>query len=261
MERINSVKEYNKKLDKYVKDLETAAIMTVKNPQRMKHWIETMLNFNEYGFLNQMKLHCVYKNPTYVKTYVGWKKIGVTVNHGEHGCKLCRPIIVHGIERNGKFISLSNLSQKERDEIKEKGLPLAKRFTGRYTYFTAFDISQTDATEETLAKLAGSNEKPSCNTIKVLQNYTSSTSSNLDDLSMEVVKDVFNEEEIHACPDIEYVMTATQLGLLHYLGENTEYLQFKEAKVFGDENYFAMSKEIYEKIKMVIKEITPFLNN
>jgi len=261
MERVITVKEYNKKLENYVKDMKTAAIMTVRNPQRMRHWIETMLHFTQYGFLNQMKLHCVYKNPTYIKTYKGWKDLGVTVNHGEHGCKLCRPIIVHGIEKDGKFVSLGNLTQQEKEEIKQNRVPLVKRFTGKYTYFTAFDISQTDATEEVLAKLAGSNEKPKINTIKVLQNYASSTSTNLDDLSMEVVKDVFTKEEIKACPDIDYVMAATQLGLLHYLGENTKYLQFKEAKVFSDENYFAMSKEIYEKIKMVIKEINPFLNN
>ncbi len=56
-------------------------------------------------------------------------------------------------------------------------------------------------------------------------------------------------------------MSATQLGLLHYLGENTEYLHFQEANILCDEKYLELSKEIYKKIKMVIKTINPFLNN
>lgn len=257
----SSVNNYDKKLEKHIRGLETSAIMTMKNPERLKHWIDTMLKFTQYGFFNQMKLHSAYENPTYVKTLKSWNDMGVLVKKGEHGCKLFRPIIIQGIEKNGKFISLCKLSQEERDEIKKKRIPLKKKFTGRYSYFTAFDISQTNADETVLAELANKKEIPNYNVIQVLQNYTSSTSTDLNALSMEVVKDIFTEKEIHECADINYVISATQLGLLHYLGENTEYLHFQEANILCAEKYLELSKEIYKKIKMVIKTINPFLNN
>lgn len=193
----SSVNNYDKKLEKHIRGLETSAIMTMKNPERLKHWIDTMLKFTQYGFFNQMKLHSAYENPTYVKTLKSWNDMGVLVKKGEHGCKLFRPIIIQGIEKNGKFISLCKLSQEERDEIKKKRIPLKKKFTGRYSYFTAFDISQTNADETVLAELANKKEIPNYNVIQVLQNYTSSTSTDLNALSMEVVKDIFTEKEIH----------------------------------------------------------------
>lgn len=49
----SSVNNYDKKLEKYIRGLETSAIMTMKNPERLKHWIDTMLKFNQYGFLTK----------------------------------------------------------------------------------------------------------------------------------------------------------------------------------------------------------------
>lgn len=127
---------------------------------------------------------------------------------------------------------MCKLSQEERDEIKKKRIPLKKKFTGRYSYFTAFDISQTNADETVLAELANKKEIPNYNVIQVLQNYTSSTSTDLNALSMEVVKDIFTEKEIHECADINYVMSATQLGLLHYLGEKYQNIYIFKKQIF-----------------------------
>lgn len=75
----SSVNNYDKKLEKHIRGLETSAIMTMKNPERLKHWIDIMLKFTQYGFFNQMKLHSAYENPTYVKTLKSWNDMGVLV--------------------------------------------------------------------------------------------------------------------------------------------------------------------------------------
>lgn len=253
-------KKFDKRVEKMIRTIESGASTTMRHPERIEHWIKTMLKFNDYGYFNQLSIHLVYENPTYVKTFKAWQKLGVNVKRGEHGCKLLRPVYIQGIEKDGKFISLSRLSPKERDNIKKNKISLSKRFTGNYTTFTVFDISQTDANEEILAKIAEKDVKPNYNTVKILQDYTGSTSKDVKKLSAQVVDYVFDDEEAEL-EEVDFLKSATQLALLYYLGEETPYIKLKESKVYTDNKYNDFSKTIYKKIKEAVNEVTPFLNN
>lgn len=262
MEQINKrSKELTKKFNK---EMETI----FHNPKTFQHWIKTSLNFRHYSLYNRCLITLQDPDATYVATYKQWQDKGFRVIK-KGGIHLARPNFIKGFYRDKKFIPLSKATDEEKNDISSGKIKSCQIMKG-FSYFTVFDISKTNATEDDLAKLTSQKIQPKNSSLETLL-YAYDRQKNPKQNTKEQIRDILNCRiaEIIAESNCEYELSPSQINLINdgvlygYLSifnEDTTDIKMLGQKDFDDDisNSKQFSRLLSSVLETVLDDIIPY---
>lgn len=161
-----NMKALQKKSKYYTETFKIEINDIFENPKKFKKWITTSLKFRNYSIFNRMLISLQDPDASYVATYKQWQDLGFKVV-SKGGIRLARPNYIKGFYRDKDFISLKNATEQEKKDI-SAGLLKTHQIMKGFSYFTVFDISKTNATEQDLTKIISNQFHPTSNIITTL---------------------------------------------------------------------------------------------
>lgn len=143
------------------------------SPEKIAEYLEFGSRFYKYSIRNQKLIYGQNDGATFVQSFNQWKKMGYSVNKGEHGLKIYVPTKITYIEHEGEYIQFSKAS-KELQKQYEAG-KLDGRMETRFKIGNVFDISQTNYPKEEYPKLfsMGYSSEVHAKICKGLENFVS----------------------------------------------------------------------------------------
>lgn len=121
------------------------------SPEKIAEYLDFSSRFYNYSINNQKLIYGQNRNATFVQSFNQWKKMGYSINKGEHGLKVFVPTKITYIENDGEYIQFSKAS-KELQQKYDAG-KLNGKIETRFKIGNVFDISQTNFPKEEYPKL------------------------------------------------------------------------------------------------------------
>lgn len=148
-----SIEESKKITEELISSVNEEITKALQNNDTYKEYLEEMMECHQYSINNSFLLKLKYKkNNPIAKTAKQWKAMGVNVLSGEYKnyAFLLRPSFYDGFYRNKVWVSWSKATQADKQAV-ERG-EIIRRKGMKFARYCVYDISQTDADEETIAK-------------------------------------------------------------------------------------------------------------
>lgn len=133
------------------KKMEEFAKSYQENPETIVEYLRFSKNFHQYSQRNTALIYQQNPHATFVKSFAGWKKEGVSVNRGEKGIAIWYAVQSTLLKReDGSVVSLRNATKEEKDLYKKGELEGVVKQGFQIGY--VFDIAQTNFPKEQYPK-------------------------------------------------------------------------------------------------------------
>lgn len=133
------------------KKMEEFAKSYQENPETIVEYLRFSKNFYQYSQGNTALIYQQNPHATFVKSFAGWKKEGVSVNRGEKGIAIWYAVQSTLLKReDGSVVSLRNATKEEKDLYKKGELEGVVKQGFQIGY--VFDIAQTNFPKEQYPK-------------------------------------------------------------------------------------------------------------
>lgn len=144
-----------------------------ENPETIVEYLKFSKNFYQYSAGNTALIYQQNPHATFVKSFAGWKKEGVSVNRGEKGIAIWCPVQSTLLKReDGSMVPLRKATKEEKDLYKKGEMEGVVKQGFQIGY--VFDIAQTNFPKEQYPKYfhMGQVSEDVEKIITALENYT-----------------------------------------------------------------------------------------